>query len=179
MSKYFFKVNIFSSRRFFEVQCRTIFGTKRNITNFLIDSLRSCLELVLERSFRARLSSSTDRIYFLWTSLGALRFRVVNARCPGGGGGGGVPLGILGWGGGGGWRWVLLGILGWGVPRGSPNPDFISDQKMSFSITVFRPFSLRNYVIISKIGTQNKRCLKIHVKVVYYSFFPSFHLELK
>ena len=48
MSKYFFKVNIFSSRRFFEVQCRTIFGTKRNITNFLIDSLRSCLELVLE-----------------------------------------------------------------------------------------------------------------------------------
>ena len=160
MSKYFFKVNIFSSRRFFEVQRRTIFGTKRNITNFLIDSLRSCLELVLERSFRAHLSSSTDRIYFLWTSLGALRFRVMNARCPGG-------------------RGVLLGILGWGVPPGSPNPDFISDQKMSFSITVFRPFSLRNYVIISKIGTQNKRCLKIHVKVVYYSFFPSFHLELK
>ena len=160
MSKYFFKVNIFSSRRFFEVQCRTILGTKRNITNFLIYSQRSCLELVLERSFRARLSSSTDRIYFLWTSLGALRFRVVNTRCPGG-------------------RGVLLGILGLGVPPGSPNPDFISDQKMSFSITVFRPFSLRNYVIISKIKTQNKRCLKIHVKVVYYSFFPSFHLELK
>ena len=28
---------------------------------------------------------------------------------------------------------VLLGILGGGVPPGSPNPDPISDQKMSFS----------------------------------------------
>ena len=64
MSKYFFKVNIFSSRTFFEVQCRTIFGTKRKITNFVIDSPRSSLELVLERSFRARLSSSTDCIFF-------------------------------------------------------------------------------------------------------------------
>ena len=34
---------------------------------------------------------------------------------------------------------VLLGILGGGVPPGSPNPDPISDQKMSFSTPVFRP----------------------------------------
>jgi len=29
---------------------------------------------------------------------------------------------------------VLLGIFGGGVPPASPNPDSISDQKMSFSI---------------------------------------------
>ena len=46
---------------------------------------------------------------------------------PEGGGGGGV-----------GWR-ALLGILGEGVPPGSPNPDPISDQRMSFSTPVFRP----------------------------------------
>ena len=40
------------------------------------------------------------------------------------------------WAGGGG---VLLGILGGGVPPGSPKPDPISDQKMSFSTPVFRP----------------------------------------
>ena len=34
---------------------------------------------------------------------------------------------------------VLLGILGGGVPPGSPNPDPISDQTMSFSTPVFRP----------------------------------------
>ena len=33
---------------------------------------------------------------------------------------------------------VLLGILGGGVLLGSPNPDPISDQKMSFSTPVFR-----------------------------------------
>ena len=36
-------------------------------------------------------------------------------------------------------RGVLLGILGGSVPPGSPNPDPISDQKMSFSVPVFRP----------------------------------------
>ena len=30
-------------------------------------------------------------------------------------------------------RGILLGILGGGVPPGSPNPDPISDQKISFS----------------------------------------------
>ena len=34
---------------------------------------------------------------------------------------------------------VFLGILVGGVPPGSPNPDSISDQNMSFSIPVFRP----------------------------------------
>ena len=34
---------------------------------------------------------------------------------------------------------VLLGILGGDVQPGSPNPDPISDQKMSFSTPVFRP----------------------------------------
>ena len=33
----------------------------------------------------------------------------------------------------------LLGILGGDVPPGSPNPDPISDQKMSFSTPVVRP----------------------------------------
>ena len=37
------------------------------------------------------------------------------------------------------WRGVLLGILGGGVPPSSPNPDPISDQKMSFSTPVCRP----------------------------------------
>jgi len=30
-------------------------------------------------------------------------------------------------------QWVLLGILGRGVPPGSPNPDPISDQKISIN----------------------------------------------
>ena len=35
---------------------------------------------------------------------------------------------------------LLLGILGGSVlPRSSPNPDPISDQKMLFSTPVFRP----------------------------------------
>ena len=42
---------------------------------------------------------------------------------------------MLGGGGGG----VLLGILGGAVPPSSPNPDPISDQKMPFSTSVFRP----------------------------------------
>jgi len=45
----------------------------------------------------------------------------------GGGGGGGGGMGIL------------LGIFGRGVPPASPNPDPISDQKMSFPTPVFRP----------------------------------------
>ena len=34
---------------------------------------------------------------------------------------------------------VLLRILGGGVPPGSPTPDPISDQNMSFSTLVFMP----------------------------------------
>ena len=48
---------------------------------------------------------------------------------------GAYVAGQLGGGGG-----VLLGILGGGVvPPGSPNPDPVSDQKMSFSTPVIRP----------------------------------------
>ena len=36
-----------------------------------------------------------------------------------------------------------------GVMPGSPNPDPISDQKLSFSTLVFRPDVSRNYVIIT------------------------------
>ena len=46
-------------------------------------------------------------------------------------------------------RGVLLGILGKGVPPGSPNPDPILNQKMSFSTPVYRPGIGRNYVIIT------------------------------
>ena len=82
---------------------------------------------------------------------------------------------------------MLLGILGGGVPPSSPNPDPISDQKMSFSTPVFRPGSgcLKaiqriNYVLtfntIQRItnGCSNfrglfttkviKKHLKVHVK---------------
>ena len=45
------------------------------------------------------------------------------------------------WGGGGGGG-ILLGILGWVVPPGSPNPDPISDQNMSFSKPIFRPHAV-------------------------------------
>ena len=46
-----------------------------------------------------------------------------------------VLMSQVNWGGGG-----LLGILGGGVvPPGSPNPDPVSDQKMSFSTPVIRP----------------------------------------
>ena len=34
---------------------------------------------------------------------------------------------------------VFLGILGGGVLPGPPNPDPISDQKMSFFTSLFRP----------------------------------------
>ena len=44
-------------------------------------------------------------------------------------------------GGGRGGKGMLPGILGGGVPPSSPNPDPISDQKMSFSTPVFRPGS--------------------------------------
>ena len=53
--------------------------------------------------------------------------KCASVNCWQGGGGGGV-----------GGR-VLLGILDEGVPPGSPHPDPVSDQKMSFSRPVFRP----------------------------------------
>ena len=41
-------------------------------------------------------------------------------------------------GGGGAGGGVLRGIVGGGVPPVSPNPDPVSDQKMTFSTPVFR-----------------------------------------
>jgi len=56
---------------------------------------------------------------------------------------------------------VLLGIFGGGVPPASPNRDPISDQKMPFPTSVFRPgfknpypfsdLTLITYVIKGKI----------------------------
>ena len=48
----------------------------------------------------------------------------------------GTSMGYSLIGGGGG---VLLAIPGGGAPHGSPNPDTISDQKMSFFPPIFRP----------------------------------------
>ena len=50
--------------------------------------------------------------------------------------------GIGGWG-------LLLGVVGGGVPHGSPNPDPILNQKMTFSTPVFRPGIRRNFVNIT------------------------------
>ena len=41
---------------------------------------------------------------------------------------------------------VLLRIIGGGVPPGSPNPDPISDQNMSFSKPVFRPHAVTSKI---------------------------------
>ena len=51
---------------------------------------------------------------------------------------GNIPYSLGGWGGGVGGR-LLLGIVGVGVLCSFPDPDPISDQKMSFSTPVFRP----------------------------------------
>ena len=40
-------------------------------------------------------------------------------------------------------------VIGGGVPPSSPNPDPISDQKMSFFHTRFQTWHLRNYFIIT------------------------------
>ena len=86
------------------------------------------------------------------------------------------------------------------APTGSPNPDPISDQKMSFSTPVFKPglqnpypFSdlevvtkrnitclhkTRNYVIIAQIKTATKRFLKMRFEFAYYTSFL-IYMELK
>ena len=58
---------------------------------------------------------------------GAFSYILCTTPRPGGGGGG-----------------VLLGNLGGGVLPGTPNPDPVSDPKMSFSTLVFRP-RLKHY----------------------------------
>ena len=70
-------------------------------------------------------------------------------------------------------RGVILGILGGGVPPGSPNPDPISDQKVSLifhthfqtwplkSIPILRPVLKEIMSSILRLGQQPKRYLKI------------------
>ena len=59
---------------------------------------------------------------------------------------------------------VLLGILGGGVPPWSPNPDLVSDQKMSFSRShpfsdlAFRQTLCHNYLDQSA----NKKFFQMH-----------------
>ena len=65
---------------------------------------------------------------------------------------GAYVAGQLGGGGG------LLGILGGGVvPAGSPNPDPVSDQKMSFSTPVIRPDPQNPYTF-SDLAFRQKLC---------------------
>ena len=52
---------------------------------------------------------------------------------------------------------VLLKILGRGMLPSSPNPDPISDQKMSFSTPVFRP-DLQNPYPFSDLAFRQKLC---------------------
>ena len=66
-----------------------------------------------------------------------------------------VLMSQVNWGGGG---WVFLGILGGGVvPLASPNPDPVSDQKMSFSTPVIRPDPQNPYPF-SDLAFRQKLC---------------------
>ena len=59
--------------------------------------------------------------------------------------------------GGGGWGvGVLQEILGGGVPHSSPNRDLISDQKISFFTSNFRP-GLKNPYLFSDLGPVSRK----------------------
>ena len=60
---------------------------------------------------------------------------------------------------------VFLGILGGGVPPGSPNPDPISDQHMSFSTPVFRPGACFSKVPVTFRARKGVLCLAFKLKV--------------
>ena len=75
----------------------------------------------------------------------------------------------------GGYSWIFL--VG-GVPPGSPNPDPISDQKVSFFAPVLRPGPYEIMSSLLKLEKQQKRFLKIHFEFSCFSFFLT-HLELK
>ena len=72
---------------------------------------------------------------------------------------------------------LLLLILVGGVPPGSPNPDPISDRKMSFSRPVFRPSLM---LVLLKLERKQKKFLKFVsiFEFAYFSFFLT-HLQLK
>ena len=65
---------------------------------------------------------------------------------------------------------VLLGIFGGGVTPGSPNPDPISDQQMSFFTPVFRPGLLG-------LEQKQKMFLQIYFEFAYFSLFLN-HVEV-
>ena len=69
-------------------------------------------------------------------------------------------------------RGVLLGILGGGEPPGFPNPDPISDQKMSFFHTRFQIWPLR-----IRTATKKDFLKSISNSHICLSFFS--HLESK
>ena len=75
----------------------------------------------------------------------------------------------------GGYSWIFL--VG-GVPPGTPNPDPISDQKVSFFAPVLRPGPYEIMSSLLRLGQQQNRFLKIHFEFAYFSFFIT-HLELK
>ena len=64
------------------------------------------------------------------------------------------------------------------APPGSPNPDPISDQKVSFFAPVVRPGPYEIMSSLLRLGQQQNRFLKGHFEFAYFSFFHT-HLELK
>ena len=67
---------------------------------------------------------------------------------------------------------AFLGILGGGVPPGSPNPDLISDQKMSFFTPIFRPGLLEIMSSLLRLQQEQEIFLKIHSNWhISFSFF--------
>ena len=64
------------------------------------------------------------------------------------------------------------------APPGSPNPDPISDQKVSFFAPVLRPGPYEIMSSLLRLGQQQNRFLKSHFEFAYFSFFHA-HLELK
>ena len=87
-------------------------------------------------------------------------------------------------------RGVLLGILGGGVPPGSPNPDPISDQKMSLifhtrfqtwplkSIPILRPGLKEIMSSILRLEQQQKRFLQNPIRIRLFLFLSySFGIE--
>ena len=66
-------------------------------------------------------------------------------------------------------RGVPLEILGGGVPLTSPNPDPISDQKVTFFTPFFRPGARFSKVpIINEPGKLSPFTLKIEVSTVLH-----------
>ena len=81
------------------------------------------------------------------------------------------------------WEWprrggVLLGILGVGVPSGSPNPDPILDQKMSFSTPVFRP-GLKAEIMLSLLKLVRKQNISSNAFRIRIFLFLSYSFGIE